>query len=77
LKPAIIDQTTHRKGILFTFQTKDKQAEILFMTHAMERMTKWSLTPEIVGETLLDPEEVLVPYHQVFCHKKQESFHTI
>ena len=28
----------------------------------MDRMTKWKLTPEIVGETLLAPEEVLVEY---------------
>jgi len=66
LKPVIVEKATHSKGILFTFREKDKQAKILFMTHAMERMIKWRLTPEIVGETLLDPEEVLVGHHNRF-----------
>ena len=47
------------------------------MTHAMERMTKWSLTPEIVGETLLDPEEVLVGHHSRFIAHRCYGHHIL
>lgn len=77
MKPAIVNQATHRKGILFTFQTKDKQPEILFMTHALERITKWSLTIEIVGETLLKPEEVLVGHHNRFIAHRCYGHHIL
>lgn len=41
-------------------------AGILFLTHAMERMTKWELSSDIVGEALLDLEEVLTGHRNRF-----------
>jgi len=66
LNIVIVDRIVHPKGVLFSFDKKGKQVKILFLTHAMERMTKWKLTPEIVGETLLAPEQVLVGHHNRF-----------
>jgi len=63
LNTVIIERTAHPKGVVFSFDKKDKQVKILFLTHAMDRMTKWKLTPEIIGETLLVPEEVLMGHH--------------
>jgi len=65
LNAIIIYKVLHPKGVLFTFDKKGKQVKILFLTHTMDRMTKWKLTPEIVVETLLAPEEVLVG-HLIF-----------
>lgn len=66
LKPIIVSTESHSKGKLFTFRVGDKRAAVLFMTHAMERMVKWALSPNIVGETLLNPEEVLTGHHNRF-----------
>ena len=77
MKPVVVDKANDTKGILFTFDKKDKQVKILFMTHAMDRMTKWKLTPEIVGETLLEPEEVLVGHHNRFIAHKCYGQHIL
>jgi len=66
MNTVIMDRFPHPKGVLFSFDKKGKQVKILFLTHAMDRMTKWKLSPEIVGETLLAPEEVLVGHHNRF-----------
>ena len=62
----IIDKVLHPKGVLFTFDKKGKKAQIIFLNHAIERMEKWKLTPEMVGVTLLEPEEVLIGHHNRF-----------
>ena len=61
-----INHTIVQKGALFTFEKNDKQAQLLLLNHALERMDKWRLTLEMVAETLLDPEEVLVGHHGRF-----------
>jgi hypothetical protein len=66
LKSVIVSTESHPKGKLFTYQVMDKRATILFLTHAMERMAKWELSPDIVRETLLNPEEVLTGHHNRF-----------
>ena len=66
----LINKVLHPKGIIFTFEKKNKQVAILFLNHAIERMAKWKLTPEMVGETLLEPEEVLIGHHKRFIAHK-------
>lgn len=70
LNAIIIDKVLHQKGLLFTFDKNGKQVQILFLSHAIERMAKWKVTPEIVGETLLEPEEVLLGHHNRFIAHK-------
>jgi len=77
LNAIIIDKALHPKGILFTFDKKDKQVQILFLTHAIERMARWKLTPEMVGETLLEPEEVLIGHHNRFIAHKCHGQHIL
>jgi len=36
----IFDKAAHPKGILFTFEAKNKHIQILFLNHAVERMAK-------------------------------------
>jgi len=48
LNAFIINKVLHPKGVIFTFDKKDKQVDILFLNHAIERMAKWKLTPEMV-----------------------------
>jgi len=43
----------------------------------MDRMTKWKLTPEIVVETLLAPEEVLVGHHKRFIAHRRYGGHIV
>jgi hypothetical protein len=62
----------HPKGV-FTFDKKDKQVDILSLNHAIERMAKWKLIPEMVGETLLEPEEVLIGHHNRFIAHTEGS----
>jgi len=73
----IIDKVVHPKGILFTFKKKGKQVKILFLTHAMDRIAKWKLAPEMVGETLLEPEEVLIGHHRRFIAHKCYGEHIL
>lgn len=73
----IIDRTFHGKGTLFTFETEGKKVDILFMTHAMKRMEKWQLSLEIVAETLLLPEEVLVGHHNRFIAQRFFGLHIL
>ena len=72
-----IDKAPHPKGTLFTFDKRGKPVQILFLTHAMDRMAKWKLTPEIVGETLLTPEEVLVGHHNRYIAHKCYKDHIL
>lgn len=63
---AVISRTLHIKGTLFIFEKSGKQYEILFTTHALERIKKWRLNIEMTAETLLSPEEVLVGHNKRF-----------
>ena len=74
MNATIINKILQPKGILFTFEKKGKKIQILFLTHATDRMAKWNLTPEMVGETLLEPEEVLIGHHERFiAHRCYEE----
>ena len=73
----VVDKTTHPKGVLFTFDKNGKQVQILFLTHAMDRIAKWKLTPEMVGETLLEPEEVLIGHNNRFIAHKCYGVHIL
>ena len=73
----IIDKVAHSKGVLFKFDKKGKEIKILFLTHAMDRIRKWKLTPDMVGDTLLEPEEVLVGHHSRFIAHKCYGVHIV
>ena len=41
-------------------------------SHARGRMAKWKRISEMVGETLLEPEEVLIGHHDRFIAHRRE-----
>jgi hypothetical protein len=47
------------------------------MTHAMERMAKWGLGPGMVGEALLNPDEVLTGHHNRFIAQRCYGEHVL
>ena len=55
----ITNRQSHGKGEIFTIEIQDRKIEILFLSHALERIKKWEIKEEMVVETLLLPEEVL------------------
>lgn len=73
----IIDQTYQEDGVLYTFEIKGKQVQILFLTHSINRMEKWKLKPEMVGETLLEPEEVLIGHNNRYIAHKCYGHHIV
>ncbi len=72
-----INHTSLPKGTLFTFEVSGRQAQLLFLNHALERIDKWRLTLEMVAEALLDPEEVLVGHHGRFIAHKCFGEHVL
>ncbi len=72
-----IKRTVVPKGMLLTFEISGRQAQLLFLNHALERMNKWRLTLEMVAESLLDPEEVLVGHHGRFIAHKCFGKHVL
>lgn len=56
----IINRHNHIKGEIYTIGIQKKTIEILFLLHAIERIEKWEIKKEMIVETLLLPEEVLV-----------------
>jgi hypothetical protein len=61
------------RGKLLTVTAGNFSVQILFLSHALERIETWDLTLEIVAETLLYPEEVVVGHRDRFiAHKRYE-----
>ena len=67
----------HAKGVFFIFDKWGKKVRILFLNHAIDRMRRWKLTPEMVGDTLLEPEEVLIGHNKRFIAHKCYGSHIL
>lgn len=67
----LIAREDHEKGVICKFQVEGKSIAVLFLYHAVEGMKKWNLAEEMVGETLVDPEEVLVGHNnRLIAHRR-------
>jgi hypothetical protein len=66
----VVNKIPHAKGVFVTFEKLGKNVEILFLNHAIDRLAKWKLTPEMIGDTLLEPDEVLTGHHERFIAHK-------
>src|SRR4030065_1926537 len=73
----IIDRQTHAKGVLYTIKVSDKITGILYLFHAIERIKKWGITEEMVAETLLIPEEVLVGHRDRYIAHRRYDDHLV
>ena len=65
------------RGTIFTFEAEGKLWEILFIYHALERIKRWGLNEERVGETLLFPEEVLTGHRSRYIAHRRYNEHII
>jgi len=73
----VTDKKKCQKGIIYKFQVEGKPIVILFLYHAVERMKKWSLREKMVGETLADPEEVLLGHNNRFIAHRRYGEHIV
>lgn len=58
----IINRQVHSKGKIYTIRIREQTVEILFLVHAIERIKKWNIKEEMVAETPLLPEEVIIDH---------------
>ena len=56
----IIERQIHNRGEVYTIRVQEKTVKILFLFHAIERIKKWNMKEEMVAESLLLPEEVII-----------------
>ncbi len=70
----IVDRQPHRKGEIYTIKIQEKTVKILFLVHAIERIKKWNINEQIVAETLLLPEEVIVGHRgRYIAHRRYDN----
>ncbi|MBI5746672.1 MAG: DUF4258 domain-containing protein [Nitrospirae bacterium] len=73
----IIDRQTHSKGEIYTIRIQKKIIKILFLFHAIGRIRKWELKEEMVAETLILPEEVIVGHRGRYIAHKRYGNHLV
>jgi len=77
LSAIVVNKIPHEKGVLFIFEKWGKKVKILFLNHAIDRMKRWQLTAGEVGDTLLEPEEVLKGHYNRFIAHKCYGEHVL
>lgn len=77
MKIEIINKQVHSKGKIYTARAQEKTIEILFLFHAIERIKKWKLSEEMVAETLLLPEEVIVSHRNRYVAHRRYGTHLV
>jgi hypothetical protein len=73
----IIDKQIHSRGELYTIKIQEKTINILFLFHAIERIKKWNIKEEIVAETLLLPEEVVIGHRNRYIAHRRYGKHLV
>jgi len=73
----IIDKRAHIKGEIYTIKAQDTIIKILFLFHAIERIGKWGVKEEMVVETLIFPEEVIVGHRDRYIAHKRYGNHLV
>lgn len=73
----IINRRNHIKGEIYSIGIQKKTIEILFLLHAIERNKKWEIKKEMIVETLLLPEEVLVGHGNRYIAHRRYGDHLV
>ena len=73
----IINRHNHIKGEIYTIGIQEKTINILFLFHALERIKKWAVKDEMIVETLLLPEEVLVGHGNRYIAHRRYGDHLV
>jgi len=70
----IISEQPHSRGKIYVLGISGRTARVLFTSHAIERTKRWEITEEMVAETQLLPEEVLIGHrHRYIAHKRHDN----
>ncbi|GLI53489.1 DUF4258 domain-containing protein [Thermodesulfovibrio yellowstonii] len=77
MKIEIIEKTPLSKGTIYKLKIDYKIIEIFFLSHAIERINKWQINEEMVIETLLFPEEVLIGHRGRYIAHKRFGNHVV
>ena len=73
----IIDIQSHNRGKIYTIRIQPKTVRILFLAHAIERIKKWNIKEEIVAESLLLPEEVIIGHRIRYIAHRRYGGHLV
>jgi hypothetical protein len=73
----IVEKQTHSRGEIYILRCKEKLIKVLFLFHAGERIRKWKLKEEIVIETLIMPEEVIVGHRNRYIAHRRYGDHLV
>jgi hypothetical protein len=73
----IIDIQSHNKGKVYTIRIQGNTVRVLFLAHAIERIKKWNIKDEIVAETLLLPEEVIIGHRNRYVAHRTYGAHLV
>ena len=73
----IIEKQTHRRGEIYILRCNEKLIKLLFLFHAVERIRKWKLKEEMVVETLITPEEVVVGHRNRYIAHRRYGNHLV
>lgn len=77
MKIEIIKVEEHYRGKMFAFSVGDEQRKILYLLHALERIQKWGLTPEMIAETMFLPEETVIGHRMRYIAHKRYGDHLV
>jgi hypothetical protein len=71
------DKQTHNKGEIYTLRVQEKTVKILLLFHAIERIKKWNIKEEMVIETLVQPEEVIIGHRNRYIAHRRYGNHLV
>ena len=73
----ILEKQTHSKGEVYTIRIQEKTIKMLFLFHAIERIKKWNIKEEMVLESLLLPEEVIIGHRNRYIAHRRYGEHLV
>ena len=77
MRVEIVERKPHNRGEIFVFDVAGRTVEVLFLHHAVGRILKWGITFEMVGATLLFPDEVLIGHNKRYIAHKIYGDHIV
>ncbi|BCB96858.1 hypothetical protein JZK55_17800 [Dissulfurispira thermophila] len=74
---SFIDKQSHSKGEIYTIKIGERTLRVLFLHHAIERIKKWGIKEEMVVETLILPEEVIIGHRNRYIAHRRYGDHIV
>ena len=67
----------HPRGKVYDIQANGKIVSVLLTHHVMKRLGQWCLTDDLLVQTMLFPEEVLIGHHGRFIAHLRRGEHLV